>query len=63
MSTFIARLRSRAPDRGATAVEYALIVAVLAMVIAGAGLALSGGLNNPLAEAVACLQDVADCSP
>jgi Flp pilus assembly pilin Flp len=55
------RLPRHGRDRGATAVEYALIVAVIAMVVAFAGLALAGALSDSFNDASACLRDLDDC--
>ena len=42
-------------DRGASAVEYGLLVGLIAVVIAGAVLALGGGLNTLFSNTSSCI--------
>jgi pilus assembly protein Flp/PilA len=46
MSRFCARLVASRDERGATAVEYGLMVALIAIVIIAAVTLLGGNLNN-----------------
>jgi pilus assembly protein Flp/PilA len=50
----VRRLRRRR-DEGASAVEYGLLVALIAVVIAGAVAALGVALDNRLGNAAACV--------
>lgn len=60
----VRRLRKRR-DEGASAVEYGLLVALIAVVIAGAVTALGIALNNRLTDAGDCVASgtAADCGP
>jgi pilus assembly protein Flp/PilA len=49
MTKFVARLMR--DESGATAIEYGLIVALIAVVIIGAVSTLGGNLNNTLSAA------------
>ena len=52
----VKRLRAlRKREEGASAVEYGLLVALIAVVIAGAVWALGGGLNTQFGEARDCV--------
>lgn len=53
------RCRLKAPSRGATMVEYALIVAVIALVLIVAGTTIGDAVNDVFAEAKEQLQDAA----
>ena len=46
-------------EEGATAVEYGLMVALIAAVIIGAVFAIGGALNEDFTEVNACLQNPA----
>jgi pilus assembly protein Flp/PilA len=46
MSRFIAKLQARTAERGATAVEYGLMVALIAIVIIVAVALLGGNLSS-----------------
>jgi len=49
-------------DRGATAVEYALIVAVIAVILVVGGLALGNAINNKFTGVSNCVgTPVANC--
>ena len=48
-------------DRGATAVEYGLIVAVIAMVVVIAAVTLGTNVFNQFNEAANCVADTAQC--
>ena len=54
MKTFINMLRD---DRGASAAEYALILAIIGAVIAIAALSLSAAIGNAMEDAAACIND------
>lgn len=54
MKNFINMLRD---DRGASAAEYALILAIIGAVIALAALALSGAIGNSMNSAASCIND------
>jgi pilus assembly protein Flp/PilA len=54
----------RRADRGATAVEYALIVAVIAVILVVGGLALGNAINNKFAGVGTCVgTPAANCPP
>ena len=50
-----------ADDRGATAVEYALLLSVIVLTVALAAIALAAVLDDPFTAASNCLQDIAQC--
>jgi pilus assembly protein Flp/PilA len=56
-------MRRKVPrDRGATAVEYALIVAVIAVILVVGGLALGNAINNKFTSVGNCVgTPVANC--
>jgi pilus assembly protein Flp/PilA len=54
MKTFINMLRD---DRGASAAEYALILAIIGAVIAIAALGLSQAIGNAMDDAASCIND------
>jgi len=58
MKTFIKMLRD---DRGASAAEYALILAIIGAAIALAALALSGAIANEMNDAAECITDTGTC--
>ena len=58
MNTFIKMLRD---DRGASAAEYALILAIIGAVIALASLTLAGAIGNAMNTTAACIESSADC--
>lgn len=61
--TYMQALKGRlTEDRGATAVEYGLMVALIAVVIAGTVLALGGELNNLFTSVKDCLATPSGCS-
>jgi Flp pilus assembly pilin Flp len=53
-----ARLTS---DGGATAVEYALIVGAIALLVLIGALALGGAVDNPLNDSANCVGDLTQC--
>ena len=53
MKTFINMLRD---DRGASAAEYALILAIIGAVIAIAALTLAGAIGNAMNNTAACIE-------
>jgi pilus assembly protein Flp/PilA len=60
----VALVRGRLPkdtDRGATAVEYGLMVALIAAVIAGIVLTLGGSLHDKFSTVNSCVQTTATC--
>ena len=54
MKSFINMLRD---DRGASAAEYALILAIIGAVIAIAALTLAGAIGNAMNNTAACIND------
>jgi pilus assembly protein Flp/PilA len=58
MTTFLKMIRD---DRGASAAEYALILAIIGAVIAIAALTLAGAIGNAMNNTAACIEDTADC--
>ena len=54
MKTFINMLRD---DRGASAAEYALILAIIGAVIAIAALGLSNAIGNAMDQTAACINN------
>jgi pilus assembly protein Flp/PilA len=58
MKTFIKMLRD---DRGASAAEYALILAIIGAAIALAALALSGAIANEMNDAAQCITTTSTC--
>jgi pilus assembly protein Flp/PilA len=56
----VVRQLRRRRDGGASAVEYGLLVALIAVVIAGAVTALGIALNTKLGNAAACVDASAD---
>jgi pilus assembly protein Flp/PilA len=54
MKTFIKMLRD---DRGASAAEYALILAIIGAVIAIAALTLSQAIGNAMNDTAACISN------
>ena len=59
MATFIRLLRDA---RGASAAEYALILAIVGTAIAAAALALGGAINTSMTNAADCIAGSAKCS-
>ena len=53
MKTFINMLRD---DRGASAAEYALILAIIGAVIAIAALGLAGAIGNAMNDTADCIE-------
>jgi pilus assembly protein Flp/PilA len=54
MKTFINMLRD---DRGASAAEYALILAIIGAVIAIAALTLSNAIGNAMNNTASCIEN------
>ena len=54
MKTFITLLRD---DRGASAAEYALILAIIGAVIAIAALGLSNAIGNAMDDTASCISN------
>lgn len=54
MTNFIKMLRD---DRGASAAEYALILAIIGAVIAIAALTLSNAIGNAMDNTAECIED------
>ena len=50
-------LRDRMSDRGATAVEYGLLVGLIAVVIAVSVMTLGGGLNHLFGSTATCINN------
>ena len=59
MSNLVQRVRQlgRRRDEGATAVEYGLLVALIAVVLAVGALALGNAINNKLNHVGTCVTD------
>lgn len=53
----------RGNDEGATAVEYGLMVALIAAVIVGVVAALGGSLNGIFGHVNNCVNNAAGCNP
>ncbi|WP_246104838.1 Flp family type IVb pilin [Sphingomonas xanthus] len=60
MKTFINMLRD---ESGASAAEYALILAIIGAAIALAAVGLSGAIANEMDDAAACIADTSTCTP
>lgn len=58
MIKFINMLRSK---RGASAAEYALILAIIGAAIAVAALGLSGAIANEMNDAGSCIANTSTC--
>ncbi|HEU0311060.1 MAG TPA: Flp family type IVb pilin [Sphingomicrobium sp.] len=58
MIKFINMLRD---DRGASAAEYALILAIIGAVIAIASITLAGSIGNAMNDTASCIETSADC--
>jgi pilus assembly protein Flp/PilA len=58
MKNFINLLRSK---RGASAAEYALILAIIGAAIAVAALALSGAIADEMNDAASCITNTGTC--
>lgn len=66
ITSVVAKLRNfRSDDRGATAVEYGLMVALIAAVIAGVVLTLGNTLHDKFSNVGTCISSNAStgCSP
>jgi Flp pilus assembly pilin Flp len=48
-------------ERGATAVAYAMMVAILTLLLVGSLVVLSGGIDEALNNGANCVADPADC--
>jgi pilus assembly protein Flp/PilA len=60
MRTFINMLRD--DDSGASAAEYALILAIIGGAIALAALALGTSISNAIGSASNCIDDTSSCT-
>lgn len=60
MRTFINMLRD---ESGASAAEYALILAIIGGAIALAALALGGAISTSINDAADCISDTDTCAP
>ena len=58
MKNFINMLRNK---RGASAAEYALILAIIGAVIAIAALTLGGAIGDAMNSTSSCIQDTDNC--
>jgi pilus assembly protein Flp/PilA len=58
MKTFINMLRD---ESGASAAEYALILAIIGGAIALAALALGTAISNAMGDASSCIEDTSSC--
>ena len=59
MTTFIRMLRD---ESGASAAEYALILAIIGGAIALAAIALGGAVSDSMGRATSCIDDPAACA-
>ncbi|QDP20536.1 Flp family type IVb pilin [Sphingomonas xanthus] len=50
-------------ESGASAAEYALILAIIGAAIALAAVGLSGAIANEMDDAAACIADTSTCTP
>jgi Flp pilus assembly pilin Flp len=48
-------------ERGATAVAYAVMVAILALLLVGGIMVLSGSIGTTLSDTGNCVADLSDC--
>ena len=60
MRTFIKRLR--ADEGGASAAEYALILAIVGTAIAAAAVALGNAVSGAIGNAATCINDTTTCA-
>jgi pilus assembly protein Flp/PilA len=60
MNTFVKMLRDK---RGASAAEYALILAIIGAVIAIAALTLSSAIGNAMNTTANCIEDPVSTNP
>lgn len=58
MKNFINMIRNK---RGASAAEYALILAIIGAAIAIAALTLSGAIANEMNDAASCISNTSTC--
>ena len=58
MKTFIKILRDK---RGASAAEYALILAIIGSAIAVAAIGLSGAISAEMNDAASCISNTSSC--
>ena len=58
VTTFIKMLKD---ESGASAAEYALILAIIGSAIAVAAIGLSGAIANEMDESAACIDDTSQC--
>ncbi len=55
------RVNRAGGERGATAVAYAVMVAILALLLVGGVLVLSGSIEDALNEGANCVSNPSDC--
>ncbi|HSK36570.1 MAG TPA: hypothetical protein VLA80_07535 [Actinomycetota bacterium] len=48
-------------ERGATAVAYAVMIAILALLLVGGVMVLSGSVETALTDGAQCVSDPSDC--
>jgi Flp pilus assembly pilin Flp len=48
-------------ERGATAVAYAVMIAILALLLVGGVMVLSGSIETVLTDGAQCVSDPSDC--
>ena len=48
-------------ERGATAVAYAVMIAILALLLVGGIMVLSGSIETALTDGAQCVSDPSDC--
>jgi pilus assembly protein Flp/PilA len=63
MLTFLRKIARRARDRGASAVEYGLLVAAIAAVIVGVVFGLGNLIQAKFSSTSSCISNGAPCSP
>ena len=63
MLAYLRKVMRQTKDRGASAVEYGLLVAAIAAVIVGAVFALGGTVSSAFTHTTACLSAGAAAAP
>jgi pilus assembly protein Flp/PilA len=61
MLAYLRKVMRRAEDRGASAVEYGLMVAAIAAVIVGAVFALGAGVTKTFDDTTKCIASKTAC--
>jgi pilus assembly protein Flp/PilA len=63
MLAYLRKVMRQSKDRGASAVEYGLLVAAIAAVIVGAVFALGGQVTTAFTHTSSCLKEGATAAP